>query len=215
MKTYEDLSLEQELEYTLWLSFLESSVDNAFIQARRWNKTKQGWDLEMFFVAVSCIDDAVIAVNRFLNLRQEYVDEPELKAIFKELRKKIKNYHIKDIRNDLIHRELVFKQQDKKKNPLPKRSILVFGGYNFTTDEYEFNIYKIKVSEFFSIIRNFKKDIKAILDQKLQNFYQVKEIKNYKSMIPFTSLHGFEKSKSSACRQSIVKMQKVKRLNKQ
>jgi|SRR3989344_531374 len=205
MKTYKDLSQEQELAYVLWLRFLEDSVNNALIQARRWNKTKQGWDLEMFFVAVSSIDDAVIAVNRFLNLGEEYVNESELKALFKGLRKKIKDYHIKDIRNDLVHRERVSKQQDNKRKSLPKRSILVLGGYNFTTDEYEFNIYKIKVSEFFSVIRNFRKDIKKILNKKLQIYYQVEEIKDYESMIPFTFLHGFEKTKSNTRRQSLLK----------
>jgi len=125
MKTYKDLSLEQELEYTLWLSFFEQSIDNALVQIKRWNKSKKGWDLEMFFMAVSCIDDSVVAINKFLNFGKDFVNEPELNNALKEFRKKIKNHHIKDIRNDLIHRERLSKQQDKKSNSLPKRSILV------------------------------------------------------------------------------------------
>jgi hypothetical protein len=192
MKTYKDLTLEQELEYTLWLVFFEQSIDNALFQIKRWNKSKKGWDLEMFFMAVSCIDDAVVAINKFLNLGKDFVNEPELNNAFKEFRKKIKNHNIKDIRNDLIHRERLSKQQDKKGNSLPKRSILVLGGYNFSTDEYEFNACKIKLSEIFSIIRNFKKEIKIIFEKKLQHFYQIEEVKDFKSMIPYTFLHTFE-----------------------
>lgn len=192
MKTYKDLSLEQELEYTLWLDFFKQSVNNALFQIKRWTKSKKGWDLEMFFMAVSSIDDAVVAINKFLNLGKDFVNEPELNNALKEFRKKIKNHHIKDIRNDLIHRERLSKQQDKKGNSLPKRSILVLGGYNFSTDEYEFNTYKIKLSEIFFIIRNFKKEIKKIFEKKLQQFYQVKEVEDFKSMIPYTFLYTFE-----------------------
>lgn len=193
MKTYKDLSLEQELEYILWLSFFKDFIDNALVQIKRWNRSKKSWDLEMFFMAVSCIDDAVVAINKFLNLGQNFVNEPELNNAFKEFRKKIKNHHIKDIRNDLIHRGRLSKQQDKKGNSLPRRSILVLGGYNFSTDEYEFNTYKIKLSEIFAIIRNFKKEIKTIFKKKLQQFYQVEEVKDFKSMIPYTFLHTFER----------------------
>lgn len=193
MKTYKDLSLEQDLEYTLWLIFFKDSIDNALVQIKRWNRSKKRWDLEMFFMAVSCIDDAVVAINKFLNLGQDYVNEPELNKVFKEFRKKIKNHYIKDIRNDLIHRERLSKQQDKKGNLLPKRSILVLGGYNFSTDEYEFNTYKIILSKIFTIIRNFKKELKTIFEKKLQHFYQVEEVKDFKSMIPYTFLHTFER----------------------
>lgn len=196
MKTYKDLSLEQELEYTLWLSFLKDFIDNALVQIKRWNRSKKGWDLEMFFIAVSCIDDAIIAISRFLNLGKDFVNEPKLNNAFKEFRKKIKNHHIQDIRNDLIHRERVSKQQDKKGNSLPKRSILVLGGYNFSTDEYEFNIYKIKLLEIFTIIRNFKKEMKIIFEKKLQQFYQEEEVKDFKSMIPYTFLRIFENKQS-------------------
>ncbi|MFA6097909.1 MAG: hypothetical protein WC788_09900 [Candidatus Paceibacterota bacterium] len=83
MKTYKDLTLEQELEYILWLRFFEHSVDNALVQIQRWNRSKNGWDLEMFFVSVSCIDDAIVALNRFLNLGKDFVNEPELNNAFK------------------------------------------------------------------------------------------------------------------------------------
>lgn len=191
-KTYKDLPLEQEVEYMLWWSFLEDYVNNALTQIKRWDRSKQSWDLEMFFVAVSCIDDAVVAVKRFLNLGKDFIKEPELDDVFNSFRKKIKNYKVKNIRNDLIHREQAFKQKDSKGNLLPKKSILVLGGYNFATDEYEFNIYKIKVSEIFSVIKNLKKDIKKFLNEKLQVFYKVKD---YKSMIPFNILQSFGETK--------------------
>ncbi|MFZ2970255.1 MAG: hypothetical protein WA063_03855 [Minisyncoccia bacterium] len=209
VKTYKDLSLEQELEYMLWWSFLEDYVNNALTQIERWDGSKQNWDLEMFFVAVSCIDDAVQRIRNFLNLGNGFVNESELDNVFKEFRKKIKYYKIKDIRNDLIHREQVFKQKDSKGKLLPKKSILILGGYNFTTDEYEFNIYKIKLSVIFSVIKILKKDIKTILNEKLQVFYKVKEVNDYKSMIPFNILRGFGETKSN--NRVILKQIKLKK----
>jgi len=187
-KTYKNLSAYEELEFVLWLSFLEDSVKNAYVQMNRWNRKKEGWDLQMFFMALINIDDAIVGLKRFLNYGKDYVNESEFWNILKDFRKKVKGQGLNALRNDTMHREQVFQLKDKKGKLLPRTPILMLGGYNATTDEYIFNIHKIRILDSFLLVQDLRRNIRALFKRRLYESY-TKD--NYIGMIPYTCLHSF------------------------
>ncbi len=190
-KTYKDLSIEEELELVLWLAYLKESLNNAKRQMIRWNRLKRHWDIEMFINAVIYIDNAIIGLKKFLNYGQDYISESQLWNVLKQFRKEVAKYNLKDLRDDLVHREKIFRLKDRRWKPLPASSILILGGYNFTTDEYQFGPnHKIKISEIFAKVKKLRQDIAEIYAGKLKNFY-ASENNEYESMVPFTNLHDF------------------------
>ena len=183
IKSYKDLSPRQEIEYVLWLDFFEDSVHNAYVQKKRWKDTISGWDLQMFFVAIVCADDAAIGLKRFLS------HDNEVWTVLKKFRKEVKQYQIRELRNDIVHRDNIAKLQDKKGNPLPNSPILLLGVYNATTDEYSFGIHRVKVSKIFDLIDRMTHELRKLLSDRLMNFY--KTAGDLKGMIPFTHLRNF------------------------
>jgi len=193
MKTYKDLPQKKGLELVLWLSRLNESLENSKIQMNRWNRNKKGWDLELFFISIVFIDDATRLLKPLLTFSKDYIKEKELVAILKEFRKIVKKYNINNLRNDLIHREKIFKLQNRKGKRFFDISVLVLGGYNFTTDVYTFGpLYNIKVHEVFEVVKKLEKDLKELYAKKLNDSYASKNNK-YESMIPYSLLRSFEK----------------------
>ncbi len=182
-KTYKDLSPQEETELVLWLSFLEDSVRNAELQLERWKDLKNFWDLHMFFVAVIFVDDAAKRLKSFLSY-----DDDEVWAILKKFRKEVEGYYLEDLRNEIIHREKIFKLQDKKGNPLPPSPILILGEYIADTDEYIFGTHRIKVSEAFDLLQELVQDIRDLFGKRLKEYSETKDLTG---MIPFTRLHMF------------------------
>jgi hypothetical protein len=186
-KTYEDLPPQEETELVLWLGFFEDSVHNAHTQMKRWKHLKSGWDLHMFFVAVVHVDDAAKGLERFLSY------DADVWAILKEFREKVKEYNLRDLRNDIVHRERIFRLQDKKGNPLPESPILLLGAYDVSRDEYSFGTHRVKISQTFDLINAMTEDIKRALTNRLTEFYKTE---NLAGMIPFTYLHSFARDSS-------------------
>jgi hypothetical protein len=188
-KTYKDLTPQEETELVLWLGFFEHSVQNAYLQMKRWRRLRSFWDLDMFYVAAICVDDAAKGLKRFLS----YNDD-EVWAILKRFRDKVKEYNLKDLRNDIVHREKIVKLQDRKGNPLPESPILVLGGYNVDKDEYSFGTHRIKISETFNLVKEMTKDIRKLARSRLAEFYKTGD---YEGMIPFTHLFSLASIGSS------------------
>ena len=182
-KTYKDLSPQEETELVLWLGFFEDSVQNAQMQIKRWKHLKNGWDLLTFFVAVVWIENATKGLEHFLTK-----DDAEVWAILKEFKKTVERYKLKALRNDIVHRERIFKWWDKKRNPLPPSPILMLGVYMADKDEYCFGIHRVKISEVFNVVETMIQDIKRIAANRLTEFY---ETGSFPGMIPFTYLHVF------------------------
>ena len=212
MKTYKDLSQKESSEFVLWLSYFKETLDNNQIQMTRWSRSKNPWDIEMFFISLICVDNAIIGLKRFLNFGEDFINEEELWSIMKQFRKELAGYGINDLRSDLLHRKKIFKLQNKKGESFPPSSILILGGCNLTTNEYQFGPYHyIKISEIFTKVRKFKKDIKKIYKKKLEDFYMDKN-NEYKSMIPFGFLHTFETKPSNNFKliKDLLKKEKLK-----
>lgn len=184
-KTHKELPQEKEIELVLWLSFLDDSIRNALIQKRRWKNRHVFWDLQTFFVAIVNIDDAIVGIKKFL----EYYDL-EFWIILKSYRKNVERFKLRDLRNDLLHRNKIFKQQDKKGNPFPRTSILILGGYNFSSDEYTFGLHRIKVSDTFQILQELIKAIRKLFTERLREYYKSNK---YEAIIPWTNVHSLMK----------------------
>lgn len=184
-KTYKDLSPEDELELVLWLGFLEDSIHNAHVQIERWKQLKSGWDLQMFFVAVNCIDDAANGLKRFLSH-----GDSEFWSILKKFKKMVLQKDIKRLRNNIIHREKLSKLQDEKGNPLPPSPLLILGAYLVDSDEYQFGMHRIKVSDSFDMINLMTQELQFLSSKRLAEFYQ-NQTGSVEGMIPFTYLHHF------------------------
>ena len=179
-KNYKQLSQKEEVELVLWLSFLNDSIRNALTQKRRWKNGHNFWDIQTFFVALINIDDAIVGLKKFL----DYNDR-EFWEILKLYRKEVEKLRLGDLRNDLLHRNKIFKQQDKKGNPLPKAPILILGGYNFSTDEYTFGVHRIKVSDTFQFLQQLVKTTRKLFKVRLREYY---ESNRYEAIIPWTEV---------------------------
>ena len=90
-----------------------------------------------------------------------------------------------DLRNGLLHRKKIFKQQDKKGNPLPKAQILILGGYNFTTDEYTFGMSTIKVSDTFQFLQQLIKATRKLFKERLREYC---ESNKYEAIVTWTNV---------------------------
>lgn len=186
IKNYQDLPPEKETELVLWLGFLENSIENAFVQIRRWKRFKNGWDLNMLIVIIANIDDAKENLRQFLSFDKEIWD------VFQIFEKKFKKNKLRDLRDDIIHPKLLFKLQNKKGQPFLKSPILNIGGYNVSNDEYKFGSNIIIISDIFEIIDTLSKNIRTILETRLRSFYETGACEG---IIPWTTLHGFNKKK--------------------
>lgn len=189
--TYKNLPIKEELELTLWFSFLEEYINDALIQIKRWNRDRNAWDLHMFFVAVACIDNAIMKLKRFWNYGKDYVSEPEIKEILEKFRKSVQKYDLKEYRHDFIHRERIFERKDMAGKTISEYPVLILGGLTFNNGEftYTFGAREIKISEAFSLVKKLQKDIKGILDKKLKSFH---ESSSFESMIPYSHIRSFE-----------------------
>ena len=170
------------LAQTLDAGFFDDSIANALIQKRRWKRNPNFWDIQTFFVALINIDDAIVGLKRFLDF-----NDSEFWKILKSYRREVERFKLGDLRNDLLHRNKIFKQQDKKGNPLPKSSILILGGYNFSSDEYIFGVNKIKVSEAFQFLQRFIEEIRKLFKERLCEYYKSNK---YGAIIPWTSIRS-------------------------
>jgi hypothetical protein len=180
-KTYKDLSPQEELELVLWLGFLEESLRNAHIQIKRWKDSNKSWDLNMFFVAVACVDDAINGLKQYLSC------DSEVWIILKKFKKEVEAHKVRDLRNDIVHRDRLIKLQDKNKNPLPKSPLLILGGYLVDKDEYYFGKHIIKISDAFHFVEETIEAITTVINNRHNEFYSTK---SFRGMIPFTfSLH--------------------------
>jgi len=190
-KTYENLSSREGLELTLWLSFLEEYINDALIQIKRWNRNKDAWDLHMFFVAVSCVDNAIVKLKRFWSYGKDYVSELEINEVLGKFRKNIKKYGIKEYRHDFIHRERIFENKDSGGRTISEYPVLILGGLVFNNGEftYTFGTREIKISEAFNLVKKLRKDIKDVLDKKLKSFY---ERDSFESMVPYSHIRSFD-----------------------
>lgn len=186
IKNYKDLPREKEIELVLWLHFLEDSIENAFVQIRRWKRFKNGWDLDMLIVIIANINDAKENLRQFLSFDKEIWD------IFQVFEKEFNKNKLRDLRDDIIHPKLLFKLQNKKGQPFLKSPVLNIGGYNVSKDEYTFGSNTIIISDVFAIIETFSKNIRSVLKTKLRSFY---ETGVYEGIIPWTVLHGFNRKK--------------------
>jgi hypothetical protein len=182
LKSHKELSKESEVELVLWLGFLEDSIDNALLQKRRWINSHKVWDLHTFFVAVSCIDDAIVGLKKFLSF------DKEIWTVLKSFRANVRKYKLNDLRNDILHREKIFKLQDKKGKPFLKTPILILGGHNGSKDEYIFGSHRISLPEAFQRVSVLRKEIGKILIKRLDDFYKTGK---YEGIIPWTSLRSF------------------------
>ncbi len=181
IKSYNDLPPQEEIELVLWLGFFEDSVNNAHMQIKRWEQTRNAWDLQMFFIAVTCMYDAIKCLGGFLT------NDAEIWKILKEFKRKVEKYNLKKLRNDIVHPKDIFKNQDRQGNPLPKKSILILGAYLVDKDEFIFGTHSIKVSEAFDVVRTLTQEWRTVLDNRLSEFYETKELEG---MIPFTHLRS-------------------------
>jgi hypothetical protein len=181
-KTHKQLPPEKELELVLWLGFLEDSINNTLTQKRRWKRSQNAWDLHMFFIGVAGIDDAIVGLKEFLS------SDNELWSTMRSFRKKIKRYNLRELRNDIVHREKLFKLQDRTGKPLARSPLLILGAYIEGKDEYVFGTHKINISDAFRTVEALLRDLKRILATRLRDFYITKE---YEGMIPWTHLHMF------------------------
>ncbi|MCL4248106.1 MAG: hypothetical protein KJ065_08165 [Anaerolineae bacterium] len=186
---YKDLSPEEERELNLWLRFLLESVENACTQITRWKRNRNGWDLQMFFVAVGCIDEAIVGLG---NLGFFAGAEPEFWDVLDKFRRGCTELKLIDLRNN-IHRDRLYNRKNKRRRALPEGPIFILGGYNLTTDEYTFSTITINVSDAFALVQTLRSDIGKIFRKKLTKFYKTQEYE--KGMIPWTLLHSFETSR--------------------
>jgi hypothetical protein len=183
-KTYQDLPPQEETELVLWLTFFKDSVRNAQTQMKRWKHSGSFWDLEMFFLAVVWADHAARGLECFLSADAD----GHVWDILGKFRDKVKEHNLWDLRNDLVHREKLFKLQDKKRNPLPPSPMLMLSVYSADNDEYSFGIHKIRLSEVFGLIDITTQDLKRLFESRLAEFYSTGSLPG---MIPFTYLRSF------------------------
>lgn len=181
-QTYKQLPQKEEIELVRWLGFFNDSVRNALVQKRRWKSNHSFWDIKMFFVALINIDDAIVGLKKFLDY-----DDRGFWEILKSFRKDISRLNLGDLRNDLLHRNKIFKQQDKKGNPLPKSPILILGGYNFSNDEYRFGTHVIKMSDTFLIVQQLIRDTRKLFKERLREYYDQEQ---YEAIIPWTEVRS-------------------------
>jgi len=195
-KTYKDLPQKEEIKLTLWLSFLEEYINNALVQIRRWNRSKNAWDLHIFFVAMVCIFDATIELRKFWNYGPDYISEPELRKVFDNFRKNIEKYNLKEFRNNFIHRERIFKNKDRLGKTLSEYPVLILGSLTFNDGEfiYTFGTKEMKILGAFSLVKKFRKELKKIFNYKLALFYGGN---SYESMVPFPCLRWFRDKKKN------------------
>lgn len=163
-KTYKDLPPQEEVELKLWLDFFEDSVKNAYLQMNRWKDLRSGWDLQMFFVAITFIDDAANGLKRFLS------NDDEIWAILSGFRKEFEAHNLRGLRNEIVHPKNLFKWQDKKGNSLPTSPLLILGAYHVDKDEYYFGTHRIKLSEVFEFLETMAIAIKKVLENRLEQF---------------------------------------------
>ncbi len=69
------------------------------------------------FVCLINIDDAIIGLKKFLDY-----NDSEFWGMLKTFRKDISRFKLGDLRNDLLHRNKIFKQQDKKGKSASEKS---------------------------------------------------------------------------------------------
>lgn len=184
---YKDLSNTDEVELVLWFDFLKESIDNALIQKRRWKRNGSFWDIQVFFVAVGCIDEAIKGLG---NLSYFARVEQRFWAVLTKFQNNIGQQNLKELR-DHIHRDRIYNRKNKKAKPLPKGPLFIFGGYNLNKDEYTFLTHTIKVGEAFKAVIDLKKELKAILNKKLIKFYKSRSSDYNSGMISWTYLRSF------------------------
>ena len=182
LKSHKELSKEKEIELVLWLGYLRDSTDNALVQEQRWRRSHKAWDLHTFFIAVSCIDYAIVGLKKFLSY------DKEIWSVLRTFRIKVKKYKLNDLRNDILHREKIFKLQDKKGKPFLKTPVLILGGHNVTKDEYTFGVHRISLSEAFQIVSELVQKMRKILAKRLEDYYKTGK---YEGIIPWTHLRSF------------------------
>lgn len=198
--SYRALTFAQEREYILWLGYLDESVKNAILQISRWKRNYQGWDLHMFFVATVGIDDSAENLVRYVG------GDTEFKSVLDTFRKSFKANCISDWRNNLLHRKRIYKNENSKGKRLPDKSIYIFGGYNFSTDMYEFEPYKVRLSDAFLMVKNLRKRIRLLIKERRMQAYLDKSNAPIPGMIPYTMLHGlFGENKSSSDMRKLLK----------
>jgi hypothetical protein len=181
--SYKQLSVEQERGLILWLNYLEESTQNAYIQISRWNKEYRGWDFEMFLIATVGIYDSATVLNSIPS------SDAEFKKILQRFKKEFEYYNLKHWRDNFLHREKIFKNQDRKSKNLPDRPVWILGAYNFSTDEYIFDPYIIKVANIFLLVRNFRKRMRALIRKRRTKAYLDKINSSIQGMIPYTHFH--------------------------
>lgn len=182
-KTYKDLSPEEERELVLLLGFFQESIQNTFLQMERWRQLKNGWDIQIFFIALMRLDEAAKLLKRFLAC-----PDNEVWSILQKFRRKIKLQKISKLRNDIIHPGKISKLQDQKGKPLPETPIVHLGSYLVDSDEYQFGAHRIKVSDSFDLVNQMTQELKTLSSDRLKEFYQTGSVEG---MIPFTYLHHF------------------------
>jgi len=194
LTTYKQLPKEDEIELVLWLGFLDDSIGSALVQKRRWKRYHNFWDIQMYFIALINAEDAMVGLKKFLS----YHDR-EFWGVLKSFRNSTDKIKLGDLRNDLLHREKIFKLQDKKGQPLPNKSVLVLGGYNFSNDEYMFGTHVIKVNDTFLLVQNCVKNIRKLFKDRLIKYY---ESGKYEAIIPWTNIRSL--SEIGKLRESIT-----------
>ena len=182
LKSHKELSIESELELVLWLGFLEDSIENALVQKRRWMNSNKSWDLHTFFVAVACIDDAIAHLSTYISY------DKEIWTVLKTFRKIVRKYKLSHIRDDILHRDKIFKLQDRKGKPFLKTPLLILGGHNLSKDEYIFGVHRISLPEAFQCVSVLRQEIRKILIKRLDDYYKTGK---YEGIIPWTNLRSF------------------------
>lgn len=135
-----------------------------------------------FFVAVSCIDDAIVGLKRFLSY------DKEIWTVLMSFRANVRKYKLNDLRNDILHRKKIFKLQDKKGKPFSKTPFLILGGHNVSKDEYIFGVHRISLPEAFQSVLVLRQEIRKVFKKRLEDYYKTGE---YEGIIPWTRLHSF------------------------
>lgn len=135
-----------------------------------------------FFVAMSCIDDAIVGLKRFLSY------DKEIWTVLMSFRANVRKYKLNDLRNDILHRKKIFKLQDKKGEPFLKTPILILGGHNVNKYEYIFGVHKISLPEAFQSVSILRREIRKIFVKRLEDYYKTGK---YDGIIPWTALRSF------------------------
>lgn len=167
--------------------------ENTLRQVDRWNNEHRFWDLEMPFLALIHLDNAIDRLKKLLNRGQDWFWEEEFLSQLEKLKKYIEDHDIKNLRNDLVHREKIYKHQDRKGEELPLEFVLILGGYNHTNGIYEFGPnYRINLPELFSTVETTRNEIAKICKNRLISYYSHKK-RFQDRLIPFTALQTLAK----------------------